>query len=371
MNDNQLLPYTIKGKQLDSNMLSLDSKGQKLIWRTDKSQSEIESILQEIHIKIQEIAKSFDINTDEIMLYSLPLISSKKIMKTQRETQNLHSCHYDFKQSSYTPFIAKELLAQRNLKEKKGDFLNKKLIAHANKKLKKAQAKHLLFCKNSPKYTPKIPQITINANIFLCQNKDWITEYKQSIKPVICARFYIRPSWHEENRDYENLIIDPSLSFGSGHHATTAMCIDLLSEMELRDKNMLDVGCGSGILSLVAAKLHANIYACDTDIEACNQSKKNFAINNLLYKEIWQGSLQSLKQFEVPKSYDVICANIVSSVLLLLKKDLIFYLKQDGILILSGILQEHEAKILEGFKELTLLEKKQIDEWLCFKFIKK
>ena len=53
MNDNQLLPYTIKGKQLDSNMLSLDSKGQKLIWRTDKSQSEIESILQKIHTKIQ------------------------------------------------------------------------------------------------------------------------------------------------------------------------------------------------------------------------------------------------------------------------------------------------------------------------------
>ena len=85
--------------------------------------------MQEIHIKIQEIAKSFDINTDEIMLYNLPLISSKKIMKTQRETQNLHSCHYDFKQSFYTPFIIKERLAQRNLKEKKGDFLNKELYS--------------------------------------------------------------------------------------------------------------------------------------------------------------------------------------------------------------------------------------------------
>lgn len=368
---NQLLPYAIKGKQLDDNKLCIYANGKKLIWRTSKSQSEIESIMKKIHDKIHDIAEIFDINTDSIKLYRLPFISTKKTIKEYGIMQNIHACHYDFNKSNHKFFKIQEMLAQKSLKEKKSNFLTNKFISNANKKLKKARIKHLLFCKNTSKYTTKISQINVNANIFLCQNMDWIKEYKQSVKPVVCGRFYIRPSWHEENINYENLIIDPSLSFGSGHHATTAMCISFLDKMNLNGINMLDVGCGSGILSLVGSKLHANIYACDTDIEACKQSKKNFAINNLTYKEIWQGSIQSLKHFEVPKSYDVICANIVSSVLLLLKKDLIFYLKQNGILIISGILQEHESSMLEGFNALTLIEKKQIDEWLCFKFIKK
>lgn len=370
--NNQLLPYMIKGKQLDDNMLSADTRGQKLIWRTDKSQSEIEMIMQKIHDAIQNITQSFKVDPHEVQLYNLPLISPKKTIKTHDEAlHHLHACHCNFKTPLYTSLVIREISAQRNIKERKGNFLTKKFITQANKKLKKAKNKHLLFCKNTPNYTPKDIQVSVNANVFLCQNKDWITEYKLSITPVVCGRFYIRPSWHTENKEYDNLIIDPSLSFGSGHHATTAMCIMLLSEMNLQGKDMLDVGCGSGILSLVAAKLNANIYACDTDIEAYRQSKQNFAINNLTCKEIWQGSIQGVKQFDVPKSYDVICANIVSSVLLLLKKDLIACLKQDGILILSGILQEHEAKILEGFHTLALIEKKQIDEWLCFKFIKK
>lgn len=369
MNKNceQILPYIVKGKQLDNN--TLDRKGQKIIWRTDKSQSEIENIMQKIQQRIYEVASNFNINAKEVGLYSTPLIDYKKIQKDAK-INNLHSCNYDFINS--TPKTQKEKMAKHNLlKTKHSHFLTKHFIINANKKLKNSKIKHLLFCKNNPSNVINNPAIKVNAHIFLCQNKDWIAEYKQSVQPIVCGRFYIRPSWHEANALYENLIIDPSLSFGSGHHATTAMCISMLDSMDLSGKTMLDVGCGSGILSLVAAKLGAFIYACDTDMQACEQSANNFQTNNLTYKHIWQGSMQSIEQIEVPKEYDYICANIVSSVILLLQKDFIMRLKQGGILILSGILQEHESRILESFKTLIFVEKKQIDEWLCFKFIKK
>lgn len=366
-NCKQELPYIINGKQLDNNIF--DKKGQKIIWRTDKSQAEIEIIMQDIQDRIYNIASNFHISLKEVELYSLPLINHNKNMQESIKKQSLHSCNYDFTKS--TPKTQQESRAQYNLKSKHSRFLTKHFIINANKKLNKAKVRHLLFCKNSPLAVANNPTIKVNANIFLCQNKDWIAEYKESVQPILCGRFYIRPSWHEANDLYENLIIDPSFSFGSGHHATTAMCILMLEGMDLNKKTMLDVGCGSGILSLVAAKLGAFVYACDTDMQACNQSIKNFQTNSLTYNHIWQGSMQSIGQLDIPCEYDYICANIVSSVILLLKKELILRLKQGGILILSGILQEHETKILDSFKSLSLMEKKQIDEWLCFKFIKK
>lgn len=360
------LKYIIKGKQLDNSIF--EQKGQKIIWRTNKSQVEIELIMKKIQDIIYKSANNFNINKNEISTYTIPIISHKNIDKN-RETHNLHSCYYNFTKS--TPYTKQEKLTAHNIKTNRINFLTKHFVKNANKKLKHTIKKHLLFCKNNPINIQHNPTISVNANVFLCKNKDWITEYQQSIQPIICGRFYIRPSWHKNNTEYENLIIDPSLSFGSGHHATTAMCISFLDSMELKGKKLLDVGCGSGILSLVAAKLGATIYACDTDNQACMQSIKNFQINNLKYNYIWQGSLQSIEKLELPNEYDCICANIVSSVLLLLQKELIKYLKKGGILILSGILQEHEERIFENFRELTLVEKKQIDEWLCFKFIKK
>lgn len=362
-NCEQALPYVIRGRQLNGGVL--DRKGQKIIWRTDKSMEEIKCIMQKIQQRIYNLAENFDIDIKDVKIYPIPLdYNEKKFVKIQ----NIHSCHYDFTKS--LPKSAFTKRAKYCLKTKTSRFLTRNFIIHANRKLKLAIKEHLIFCKNTPSYA-NVSKIKVNAHIFLCKNKDWIAEYKQSIKPVVCSRFYIRPSWHEKNVSYENLIIDPSLSFGSGHHATTAMCISMLDSMVLDKKVVLDVGCGSGVLSLVAAKLGAYVYACDTDVQACVQSMKNFQINNLTYRHIWQGSMQTLETLEVPKQYDLICANIVNSVLLLLQKDFAARLKQGGILIISGILQEHERSILERFCSFSLLEKKQIDEWLCFKFIKK
>lgn len=218
------------------------------------------------------------------------------------------------------------------------------------------------------------------------QNHDWIEAYKQSIQPVVCGRFYIRASWHTpltqldteafeaisessllnsklEELDSE-IIIDPALAFGSGHHASTSMCLELLSSLDLEGKNVLDVGCGSGILGIGAAKLGARVYACDTDELAIEECAKNAANNHITLAHLWQGSIQDSPQ-NAPQSYDVIVANIIAFVVKLLHNDFKAKLSKNSVLILSGILSEYKSDIMNAFSDFELLESRQKDGWIA------
>ncbi len=204
------------------------------------------------------------------------------------------------------------------------------------------------------------------------KNQDWIERYRQSIEPLHIGDFYIRPSWHTPLLDLEvtpkasrEIVINPALAFGSGHHATTSMCIELLSKMDLSGKNVLDVGCGSGILALVARMCGAKVSLCDTDLLAIEESKKNFINNSQEMEEIWQGSISLDKG-----SYDVIVANILADIIKMLYNDFCQVTRHSSILILSGILDIYENGVLECFKGFKLMEKLQKDEWVALKLIK-
>lgn len=204
-------------------------------------------------------------------------------------------------------------------------------------------------------------------------NQDWIQAYKDSIKPIVCGKFFITPSWdlsHTSSQDWQHIpiIIDPALAFGSGHHASTAMCIEMLSTLNLQGKKLLDVGCGSGILSIVAAKLGAEVYACDTDPLSIAESQKNFANNDVSACKIWEGSIGSLK---TDLTFDVIVANILAFTLKILYKDFMHNLSSGGILILSGILETHKDDVLETFLQgFRLIESCVRDEWVALKLQK-
>ncbi|MDO7252327.1 50S ribosomal protein L11 methyltransferase [Helicobacter cappadocius] len=200
----------------------------------------------------------------------------------------------------------------------------------------------------------------------LCKNQDWIEEYKKSITPIRNGKFYIRPSWHQSIENTIDILIDPALAFGSGHHCSTSMCLDMLSTIPLDDKELLDVGCGSGILSIAAKKLGARVDLCDTDELAVLESEKNFRLNHLVPDDIWQGSIEKAK-----KNYDVIVANIIADVILILHGDFIKFLKPQSILILSGILKEYEQKILNKFVEFRLLDIFEKDGWISIKLTQK
>ena len=191
------------------------------------------------------------------------------------------------------------------------------------------------------------------------QNSDWVKAYQKSIKPIAIDKFYIHPTWDEENRDLINIAIDPALAFGTGHHPTTASCLRVISTFVKASDKVLDVGCGSGILSIAAMKLGAIVDACDTDPISVENSIKNAELNNLKYSNIWEGSSSISSD-----KYSVVVANIVADVLTFIAKDLKSVLDDNGILVLSGILNNYEDKVLSYYKDLKLVQRIPQEEWI-------
>jgi ribosomal protein L11 methyltransferase len=197
------------------------------------------------------------------------------------------------------------------------------------------------------------------------ENIDWIKKYQESVKSIEIDRFYIRPSWEKPKNDKINIIIDPALSFGSGHHETTHSCIEAINKYVDEKKNVLDVGTGSGILALAAKKLGATVDVCDTDEVCVKDTKSNFELNNEIFDNSWLGSANN-----ATKKYDVVIANIVADVLVFISNDLKKCLNEDGILIVSGILDKHIDKVLRKFQDLEQLELIQKNEWVTVVFKK-
>ncbi|NPA88450.1 MAG: 50S ribosomal protein L11 methyltransferase [Epsilonproteobacteria bacterium] len=200
-------------------------------------------------------------------------------------------------------------------------------------------------------------RINFEINVEKKSNKDWVKLYQESIKPVEIDEFYIHPSWYPPKEGKINIIIDPALAFGSGHHETTRSCVKALKKYVEKDDTLFDVGCGSGILGIVANKLGAVVDACDTDPLAVESAKENFELNNAKYRKIFQGSAADSNE-----TYDVVVANIIADVLVFIANDL----KQrvNNILILSGIIDKYKDKVLDKYKDFELLEEIRENEWV-------
>ena len=209
------------------------------------------------------------------------------------------------------------------------------------------------------------------------QNKDWLDEYKKGVAPVAVGKFYVRPSWCERSQDSAliDLLIDPALAFGSGHHESTNMCLALLSELARDGMSALDVGCGSGILSIAMKKLGAKVSACDTDEQAVAATQQNAEKNGVQIDKIWLGSVSSLKEQGSSESaqpqFDLVVANIIADVILILSADLKKALKPGGKLVLSGILEKYKDRIEQAFSDLNFVQMKKQNEWLSFVYERK
>jgi len=197
------------------------------------------------------------------------------------------------------------------------------------------------------------------------ENIDWIKSYQESIEPIEAGKFYIFPSWYEPKEECINIKIDPALAFGSGHHATTFSCLEAISEYVKPGASVIDVGCGSGILGLACKKLGANVELCDTDPLSVESCKENFALNEENYDKLWEGSIDKAEH-----TYDIVIANIIADVLRFIAKDLKSACKEEGLLILSGILDKKEELVAESFKELTLVKRTLKDEWVTLVYKK-
>ena len=196
--------------------------------------------------------------------------------------------------------------------------------------------------------------------------KDWAEAWKKYYKPTrIGEKIVIKPTWEEYEKQDDDIIIelDPGMAFGTGTHETTIMCIEALERYVDNGAKLLDIGCGSGILSIVAAKLGAKeVIGVDLDQTCIKVSNENIHINKVEdYVEIRQGNLFSV----VDGKADIIVSNIIAEVIIDMVDHIEDYLHSGGIFIASGIIIEKVDKVEEkliknGFK---VLEKNFMDEW--------
>jgi len=201
--------------------------------------------------------------------------------------------------------------------------------------------------------------IDVELELSMLENDDWVSKYQQSVTPVEVAPFYIHPTWEPPKEGMVNIVLDPALAFGTGHHPTTASCLKAVASNVKTGDRVLDVGCGSGILAIAAIKLGAVADACDTDELSVENSEENARQNGVAYEALWEGSVN---QRQV--AYDIVIANIVADVLVMIASDLKAALKPGGTLILSGILDKYEPKVLKAFASMQVKERITQDEWV-------
>ena len=181
------------------------------------------------------------------------------------------------------------------------------------------------------------------------EEKNWNEVWEKNFEPVviddICA---IRAPFHPEFKQCEYVItIEPKMSFGTGHHATTSLIVSAMLKMDFSSKKVLDMGCGTGILGILALKLGAEeVYGIDTDSWAYENALENSSRNHVNMNIILGG------EESIPKiQFDIILANINRNILLQQKQFYFNHLKVNGTLVLSGILVEDTNTIIEAFTE--------------------
>jgi len=207
--------------------------------------------------------------------------------------------------------------------------------------------------------------IGIHCHVEEKENIDWIQQYQDAIEPIEAGQFYVHPEWYPPMEGKINILINPALAFGSGHHATTFTCLEAISQHVRADQRVLDVGCGSGILALAARKLGARVELCDVDPLSISSATENFKLNNETFDTIWEGSVN-----QAGGEYDVLIANIIADVLRALAVELKQKVKTEGTLILSGILDKKESIVTNSFSDMILRERTQKDEWITLVYTK-
>ncbi len=208
--------------------------------------------------------------------------------------------------------------------------------------------------------------------------EDWANNWKEFFKPTkIGKKVLIQPQWEkfEGETDRTVFTVNPGMTFGTGTHHTTKMCIEELENAVDSDKNILDVGCGSGILSIISLLLGAKeAYALDIDPACEHVAYENASINNVDKSKyhVYSGDiLTDSKLFEElnQRKYDVIVANIVADVIIALLPTVKKLIKDGGVFICSGIIEERIPDVEKAFREnsLEISSLKRSGEWAAIR----
>lgn len=195
---------------------------------------------------------------------------------------------------------------------------------------------------------------------------DYENEWKKYYKPIKTKNITIVPTWikYDADKDEKIMRLDPGMAFGTGSHATTRMCLEL---MDVEGKDVIDVGCGSGILGIGAKICGANsVYMCDIDEQAVDFAIKNAQMNNV------DAIIEKADLLEGDNDADFIFANITADILMRFSKSIGKHLRADGTIVLSGIIEPRLEEVVRCYEDAgyVIIDKMAMDDWRALKLKK-
>lgn len=204
------------------------------------------------------------------------------------------------------------------------------------------------------------------------QQQNWNAIWESKFDPVVIGDFcYVKAEFHEDHETAKHtIVIRPKMAFGTAHHETTFMMIQMMEDIDCIDKKIVDFGCGTGILSVLASKLSAaKVIAFDHEEPSVENTKEHIQLNGSKNVLVYKGGIDFMaKQSNV----DLVLANINRSVLMASKNAIFDSLKPGGLLLMSGVLIEDLGLILSQYfpPQFKLLKKQEKGEWSCLLFEK-
>ncbi len=214
--------------------------------------------------------------------------------------------------------------------------------------------------------TARLGQVPEGWSVERLEDQAWERSWMDQFEPMrFGERLWIVPSWHEPPEpEAVNLLLDPGLAFGTGTHPTTALCLEWLDRHPPVGRDVLDFGCGSGVLALAAPSFSAaRLTGVDIDEQALVASRENVARNGIAAERL---ALYLPEQLSAGADFDLVIANILAGPLVELAPKLVSHLRPGGEIILSGILREQSETVQEAYRpSIEFVDVRQREEWVC------